>query len=279
MFYNARYVNREKSNVSMKLARVRMYILLLMFLPVFHQAPASGQGILNTEKYEQNLNKSYNIAGKFGYEGARGNTVLDKADFEFMTMYHYRRHILRLVGGFNYLNNSGSVITNSVYSQLRYNHVFTEDLQSFTFYQVQKNEILLVRRRELLGAGLRIALVRADSSLIKLDAGIGGMYENELLNSPVLDNMDMKAENYFRMTDFLSCRYRYKNVRIIDVLYYQPLFSDFTDFRLYNDLTFQFAIVKHLSFETDVIYRYDSRPPGDLKRWDFGLKNSIAFNF
>ncbi len=194
-------------------------------------------------------------------------------------MYHTGNHIIRVVGGFNYLNSSGETITSDIFSQLRYNHIFTSRLQSFTFYQIQKNEILLVKRRELAGAGLRIALVQKDSSRIRLDAGIGGMYENELLKDSPEVTAGGTAQGYFRMADFLSFRYVRSNFRIVDVMYYQPLVREFSDFRLYNDFTIHFTIQKHLSFETGFIYRFDSRPPGTLKKEDLSLKNAIVVTF
>ncbi|HYW97355.1 MAG TPA: DUF481 domain-containing protein [Bacteroidales bacterium] len=254
-------------------------VIQLIILIVTIEVQASGQGILNTEKYGQNLGKAFLVAGTFGYEGARGNSNLNKTDFELLTSYHINSHVFRLVGGFNYLNSSGKVITSNIYSQLRYNHVFTNRLQSFTFYQVQKNDILLVKRRELLGAGLRIALVRKDSSRISFDAGIGGMYENELLNRPDSITEQVSANNYFRMSDFLSFRYKHKNIVIVNVMYVQPLVNYFRDFRLYNDLSIQFRIRKNLSFETGFVYRYDSRPPGDLEMTDLNFKNAIIVKF
>ena len=251
-------------------------ILFMAFAAVF---PVFGQGILNTEKYEQNLKKAFSLGGTFGYEGARGNSDLNKTDFEFFSSYKIQSHIFRFVGGFNYLNSSGETITSDIYGQVRYNHVFTGHLQSFTFYQLQKNEILLVKRRELAGAGLRIALLKKDSARIRLDAGIGGMYENELLKSTAQDQPYTAAQNYFRMTDFLSFRYVHKTIRVVDVMYYQPLVKSFTDFRIYNDLSVQFGIRKHLTFETGFVWRYDSRPPGSLKKQDLNLKNGIVLNF
>ncbi len=260
--------------ISRELKTVFLFIFML-----FDYLHIAGQGILNTEKYEQNAARAFSLAATFGYEGARGNTNLNKTDLEMFSEYHFRHHIFRLVGGFNFLNSGGERITSNIYSQIRYNYVFTERLQSFMFYQLQNNEILLIRRRELAGAGIRISLLNADSAKIRVDAGIGGMYENELLNEKSSEIPAGTANHYFRMTDFLSARYSSGKIKIVDVLYYQPLMRQFSDFRLYNDLTLQFAIQKHLSFGAGMTYRYDSRPPGSLKRYDIGIKNSIILSF
>ena len=260
----------------MYLERRTVFLSIFIFFVFVH---AAGQGILNTEKYEQNPAKAFSLAANFGYEGARGNTNLNKTDLEMFSEYHFRHHIFRIVGGFNFLNSGGDRITSNIYSQVRYNYVFTGRLQSFMFYQLQNNEILLIRRRELAGAGIRISLLNSDSAKIRVDAGIGGMYENELLNEKSSEMPPGMANHYFRMTDFLSARYRSGKVKVVDVLYYQPLIRQFSDFRLYNDLTLQFAIQKHLSFGAGITYRYDSRPPGNLKRYDIGIKNSIILSF
>ncbi len=252
---------------------------LLLYLLVCLLDTASGQGILNTEKYDLNKTQAFTLAGTFAFEGARGNSNLNKTDLEVITGYHSGNHIFKLVGGFNYLNSSGSVITSNIFSQLRYNHIFTSRLQSFTFYQLQKNDILLVKKRELVGAGLRISLVKDDSAYFNVSIGLGGMYENEQLKNAEDNQKADRAEGYFRLADYLSLQYRVKTVKIVDVLYFQPLINRFDDFRMYNDLSIQFKIQKHVAFETGFVYRYDSRPPGSLKREDLSLKNGIVFNF
>ena len=265
------YSTQQKRTV-----RITVTIVILIFFVI---NVIEAQGILNTEKYEQNLQKKFGLSGTFSYEGARGNSNLNKTDFEMLMNYHTGDNIFRLVGGFNYLNSTGDAITSSIYSQLRYNRIYTKRLQSFTFLQIQKNDILLVKARELAGAGLRIALIRKDSAKIKFDIGLGGMYEHELLNGSNPYIPADAAHDYFRMSDFLSFRYRHKNISIIDVMYYQPLMTRFSDFRYYNDLSLQFRIKKYLFFETGFVYRYDSRPPGNIKTADMSVKNGIVFNF
>jgi hypothetical protein len=236
------------------------------------------QDIINTEKYEFNLNKKLNFGTSLNFNAERGNTYLNEMDAEVMGSYTLNRNIFRTIAGFNYLESKTEMLKENYYLQLRYNRVLGPYFQTFSFYQLQRNDILLVNKRELLGSGIRIVFFPEDTAIFKCDIGIGAMYENEVLNlSP--EESEPEHREYFRMSDFVSLQFHHKRIRIVNVLYYQPRFADFGDFRVFNDLSLQFKILNFLSISSGIVYKYDSVPPEDIQKEDFSFKNGIVLKF
>ena len=63
------------------------------------------------------------------------------------------------------------------------------------------------------------------------------------------------------------------------MVYYQPRFVDFSDYRLLNDLTLNVKINKLISLVTAISYRYDSRSPESLKDYDLNVGFGLEFKY
>lgn len=252
--------------------------IILFFLCIFSTG-IFAQGIVNTEEFDLDYNKRLNLGSEFSYEMERGNTDINSFELDFFSSYIKTPHIIRLIGGFDHLNNNGREIKSNIYGQIRYNHAFAPWFQSFTFYQIQRDEILLVNQRNLMGAGGRFILVPGDSAAFDFDIGIGAMYEKEELNEAKLEAGPLPNTEGFRFANFLSVIYDHKFVRFVNITYYQPWVKDFKDYRIFNEAKLIFRVSGHLSISTELLYRLDTRPPEGIKQDDLSLKNGIIINF
>jgi putative salt-induced outer membrane protein YdiY len=66
-----------------------------------------------------------------------------------------------------------------------------------------------------------------------------------------------------------------ENTRLSSVLYYQPMFVEFDDYRILNETNLMIGISEHFSVSVDFKLRTDSKPADGIKKTDtnsaFGL--------
>jgi hypothetical protein len=60
------------------------------------------------------------------------------------------------------------------------------------------------------------------------------------------------------------------------VVYYQPAFSGFGDYRLLGEAGLSVKIINSLDLTVDLTWRHDSRAPAGLEEDDLGLKTGIS---
>ncbi len=244
---------------------------LLVFLFIAHCGYS--QTIINAERLSNGTDSTiYAIA--FSYAGTRGNSNVDQLDIAPTIVLMRKKNTYQLFGGYNVLSDSDKGILNSGFVHIRHNYILTERIRTFEFYQIQFNEVLLLTKRQVFGAGLRLGLVAKDS--LKFDIGLGLMREVEILNKTTLLPGEPSETKYYRATCLTSFKWIIsRTVQLNDVVYYQPYLKDFADYRLLNDFNLVVSITDHFKLITALTTRYDSQPPGTLKPLD----NVIRFGF
>ena len=129
-----------------------------------------------------------------------------------------------------------------------------------------------MKKRILLGAGLRYELVKKDS--LKLGMELGLMREIENLNKNKLNINEPDVNKSYRITYVNSFKWSLnKSVAINNVLYYQPDITALSDFRVLNDFNLIVSLTKRIELITELNTRIDNKPPGTLKIMD----NSLSF--
>lgn len=253
-------------------------VLLLLFL--FFYVNAQSQTLINTEKIAFLEDKNYVVGAELKYAGSYGNLDIQQFSSSFLFGYKIKsHHLFRAMGGFEFLSKDNSELKNAAFTQLRYNYIFSSKIRSFHFYQLQSNKTVLLNKRELYGSGLRISFFNKDSSKVSFNLGLGLMYENEFLDKRWIGVNDIPNTSLFRMADFVSIKYSInKKIELLNVLYYQPSISEFSDFRLFNDFSVVFKFSKRYSFEFSAKYRNDSKPPSTIEKEDLNTAAGIIIN-
>jgi len=242
------------------------YSILLIFisLPSFSQTIINAEGLIDGKD-------STILALSFSYSGTRGNSTTDQLSISPTMIFIANKNEYKILGGYGVLTQSGSKILNNGFVHLRHNYRFTSRLQSFEFYQVQFNDVLLLDKREVFGGGLRYALLNKDSLSYSINMGL--MREHEVLNTLRLEPGEVYETRYFRGTFISSLKVIInKSLRLDNVTYYQPYLQDFSDYRLLNELTITSSINDHLKILATLSTRYDSKPPSALR----GLDNIVS---
>lgn len=255
-------------------------ILVISFF--LYSLIGSSQSIVNTEKLFTDNDDGFAVSSELMGSSIKGNADVLLLEYSLNFAYKKGKNSFKLLSGGEYINEDNETVSNSLFSQLRYNYNFSEKSRLFAFTQIQSNAILLLERRLLGGAGLRQNIIKKtkDSSRIfKIDLSAGIMQEEELLNRTDLPSTEKYHTNYTRSVFSLVGLFEVTDVfTIVNTTYLQQHLKDFSDYRLLNETNLMFAINEWLSVSLDLEYRFDSEPPSILKDTDFNTNFGLVFS-
>ena len=238
--------------------------------------PGAGQAILNVEQLQ-----SLQVDGLHGEVNgrlnlSRGNTDLFQVGGTLGAGFRATRHWIRIFLGMDRLQQNDSRLVENRYVHLRTNYFFKDGLRSFHFLQIQTNRNLLLRRRWLLGSGLRVRAIGGSKG--NLEVGSGLMYESENLREALLDEGENPQTQVIRWSNLLVGSWTpAEGTRLVAVAYHQPDLRSLQDYRLLGELSLGVEISRALELRVSFDWRHDSRAPGTLESDDLSLKTGITF--
>ncbi len=173
------------------------YIILFLFISTlsFSQTIINAERLIDTTKTD-----IYSLA--FSYSGKSGNLQTSNLTASPTFILLKPKNEYKIFGSYSFQSVSGDVIQNSSFLHVRHNYKLAGRLKTFEFFQIQNNDVLLLKKRTVFGAGLRYALVKKDS--IKLDMELGLMREIENLNKNALKINELYTEKTYRITSVSS---------------------------------------------------------------------------
>ncbi len=220
-----------------------------------------------------NINFSYsNNNGSYYYDIGAGIGATFKSKNREDTYF--------VMGDYNLIRSEGEDFDNKWFVHLRYNHEFTNTIRAEVFTQSQRNQIQDVNSRNLIGAGLRLKITLSKAQdKSKNDTGIRFYLGNAYMYETEKSNVINKTFYNHRHSSYFSFSGHIPKTRlaITNTLYYQPLYKDFSDYRITNALQFEISLDENdtLSFNTSFNYNYDSLTP--LKKKEFSAFVNFGF--
>ena len=259
-----------------------MYRYFLSFISLLFYNFSVAQSIVNTEKLFINNDDGFAVSSELMGSSIQGNAKVLLVEYSLNFAYKKAKNSFKLLSGGEYINESRQVVSNSIFSQLRYNYNFSAKSRLFAFAQVQSNAILLLEHRLLGGAGFRQNIIekkKDTTRVFKIDLSVGIMQEEELLNRTDLPVAEKYYTNYTRSVISIVGVYEVTDVfTIVNTTYLQKYIKDFSDYRLLNETNLMFSINEMLSVSLDLEYRFDSDPPSTLKDTDFNTNFGFVFS-
>lgn len=169
--------------------------------------------------------------------------------------------------------------TEKLYLHLRYIHstdYLNKKLNFEAFNQIENNEFRNLKRRTLLGGGVRIKIGSDKKEILgKTFLGLGAFSENILYNN----NTD-KKENNLRLNSFISYNKTIYDRHSLSLgVYYQPKATDFADFTLSNKAELTINIHGNLDLKIKVNYNLDTEPAISVEKRDFSQMTSLVYSF
>ena len=163
------------------------------------------------------------------------------------------KKIYFFIGNYSLINASGSALRNSWLLHLRFNYKLSRLFRIETFVQSQYNEFSNINKRNLVGAGMRFKLISKEKT--SLYFGNSYMYEEEQI-----DAVNVKLYNH-RNSSYLSfnATVSKSNIEILNTVYFQPLYEDFSNYRILEQFKIEIPIGEKLSINTAFNYSYLSK--------------------
>jgi hypothetical protein len=185
-----------------------------------------------------------------------------------------KKNILLLLGNYEILRTSTESFTNTGFGHIRFTHKFNSFLRIEAFSQYQTNEMLLLKDRILAGVGPRFRVFNRKNA----DSAFGCLYMAEWEETVGVMPQSMF---YHRISSYLTFDFVIKEdvCEITSITYYQPLITDFSDYRLSNNTSLHIKLVKNLGFETGVKYSFDSHPPIGVISNTFSTTMGVKYKF
>jgi hypothetical protein len=259
--------------------RHKYRLLLGIFCGCFFAAPKlSAEIIINDEHLLLHAKDGFFTSLDLDIDFESGNTYYLETEILGILGYCKRPHQISFFVGIDNLieKEEEDIIRN--YGQIRYNYIFNERWQTFSFYQIQNNSSQILKQRQLLGTGIRYRSPIVDSSHI--DLGTGLMLEKDNLDITKLPSGYESEIRSLRMVNFISAFHHFsKTVKIINTLHFQPNVRSLKDFRAFNETTNIIQLSKHLEMNISLIWMYDNQPPRTIGKHDLQMDVGIILSF
>jgi hypothetical protein len=239
-------------------------------------APLAAQAILNVERFQMQDVDGFHAGASLSGNASFGNSEVVNLRAEGIVGNRTGRHWPRIIFGGSYLRQRGrEAILDNQYAQLRYSYELSPVWSTFHFVQIQRNQTLLLRERQLLGSGVRAALIQRERTAF--DLGTGAMLEREVLDREALSPGDEATANVVRMANMAVWTHEFATgARLVNITYFQPRLDLPADFRLLNDLGLRAPVTSVLGLTISGNWRHDSRPPAALRANDIGVNVGLS---
>lgn len=257
-----------------------------MFVAAALLSGAPAQAQINVEPLVNKLDEGLGLDTRAGVDVNRGNTEIltlkGSATLHAMT-FHERppedpnppllRHRLLLSARATRKSANGELAQNDGFGHLRATTMWHPRLGAEAFTQLQFDEFRLLKRRTLLGSGLRVVAV--NRAAVQLWFGTGYMAEWEERNVEPPDEVHVLNH---RSTSYATIRWNLaERVSLLSTGYIQPRIDAPRDIQLLSESAFSVRLSENLALSIDLTVRHDSRPPDTIKATDIITGNSLIF--
>lgn len=260
------------------------FSLLLLFICY----PAEAQ-ILNVEKSRTKIDSANYFLGNVGISFNTNNrSINDKGEtIVFIGLaadsdvaYISKLHSFLLLTQFQYNATTDAPINSTGYGHFRINFLRKQKLSYETFTQLQYDQGRGMKSRWLGGGGIRYRFYAHENS--SLYAGIGAMYEREVWEYPVLEDIS-RSINIWKSTNYLSSRIKVsENADFNIISYYQTGYDfeqDFFRHRISADANLLINLTSKLAFRATAGFAYENRPIVPVSKLVYSVLNGIQVSF
>lgn len=140
--------------------------------------------------------------------------------------------------------------------------------------QYQYDGAKTLKHRFILGGGPRWKMI--DKKDLKLSIVAYTIYLNELYEGDDYRNQQSVAKFSAMLSFFTNIS---PTMSIKHNTYYEPNYSNPSDYRIENQTTFKAKFNKRFSYQMHFIINYNSTLPDGVENLDYAIQNSLSFSF
>lgn len=192
----------------------------------------------------------------FSHNDKNGKTLMQISN-TLATQYKTKnlKNIFLGLGSYKLIRTADEDFLNVLFGHLRYNRKITKVFRIESFIQYQRNPVLDISARELVGAGVRFKVVSSENFWAYV--GTTYMYEHERSDKYEQTNTHHRSSNYVSLTSSIPN----SGFIMTGTMYYQPEYKNLDDFRVLAEIKLKYKINKHVSFNSGYNYFYDHETP------------------
>lgn len=223
------------------------FLLAVLFFGI------SARAFINVESVRQRPGSGFLGSSSFKLSGQRGNTDKLTTNLATLNILRGRRDEMLFLGNYNYGYSNDTRDTNNAQLHLRYVFMSRAPNAYEVFLQTEFDEFKNLNSRNLGGANWRARLARSlETSLF---FGLGGFYETE-------DYKKFAHRRGVRANVYVSLVKKLDDLLTSSAtLYYQPRFSDLSDFRIRGQADLDLNLTKKLLWNLEFSLSHDSWVP------------------
>lgn len=183
-------------------------------------------------------------------------------------------HLGLLLLNLNLLRAGNNDFSRQAFAHLRYNYKISKIWTWEAFTQIQTSPIQLLEKRELLGTGLRLRLLKSSNGRQRIYLGTAWLWEQNRFSEPFGISAKHRSSNYLSSTFRLGA-----HTLLIQTSYWQPVWNDIRNYRLSTEWLLKISVGKHLAFSVEFDYGIDKNLPLGAAAETFAWRNGISWQF
>ncbi len=279
---------------------LKQYIFLLLVFLFFDQANAQ---LVNIESQRMKLDSlRLKLRGNINFNYSNNNgSSLTQIGSALTTAFKFKDStaIYFFTGSYNLAKSKTEDFQNSWFFHLRYNkkfinpnkRKFRDIFRLEAFIQNQNNELQTINSRNLIGGGIRLKFIdyqykkpmapswelmfKPDHKfrLESFKAYFGNSYMYEI------ENIQSTGQQFYnhRNSSYLSITVNFTTIELINTIYVQPLYSDLSNYRIFEQLQLDIPFSKFFGFNIYYNYFYNSFSPEEDKDFTSNLSFGLSF--
>ena len=211
-----------------------------------------------------------------GYSIARGNSNNSQSSLRISTRYRKPKYEVQVSASSLFSSQSGAPTNSRQQASLRYDRFLSDDTFAFGLSRFERDDRRRLNLRNNLGGGLGWKIIRSGRTTLSLLGGLTFVNEQFRLQpgDPVPRNPSGEGRAGLDWETTTASRLKL-NTRL-SVL---PNFIQSGRYRITLDSGVRIPLVSRLSWNLSLFDHYDSQPPLQVRRNDYGLVSSLGISF
>jgi hypothetical protein len=187
--------------------------------------------------------------------------------------YKTKKDLFLILGNYGFLSGGSQNLINNSFVHLRYNRKLNAYLRLELFSQILQNPVTKIDYRYLAGVGPRFKVF--DGKKFRLYGASLLMYEQEKeITKPIVTHYNWRSSSYVSFSYVPN-----EHTELINTVFYQPLFTDISDYRLLEQFKFSVKAGKRLALAVNANYLFDNFPVAGVPDINYTFSTGIEYHF